>query len=153
VKRPILLALVLLIWVVRPNGQIVGSCPPSIPRGSQDVKELRGVVVDPALAVVPKVKVRLQYLDGRVFRDVGLVNTDQTGRFSFESRHRGQYRFVFVSPIGLCPATIPIRYAKTGFNGIRLTLPVAASDTCPQFCESRLKVEEMTGSEGRITGN
>jgi hypothetical protein len=153
VKCPVLLGLVLFMWVVRPNGQIVGSCPPSTARGSQDAKELRGVVVDQNLAVVPKVKVRLQLLDGRVFRDIGLVETDQTGRFSFESRRRGRYRLMFMGPIGFCPATIPIRYSKTGFKGIRLMLPVAATDTCPQYCESRLKVEEMTGLEGRITSN
>ncbi|MGO9087105.1 MAG: carboxypeptidase-like regulatory domain-containing protein [Candidatus Sulfotelmatobacter sp.] len=138
-----------LVWSVRPSGQMVGSCPPTAARSPQKITELRGVVVDENLAVVPKVKVRLQARDGRDLRDIEVIETDPTGRFSFEAHDPGQYRLVFVGPKGFCPATIPVRYSKTGLKGIRLTLPIGASDTCPQYCESRLKIEEMTGREGR----
>jgi len=141
--------MLILVWSVRPSGQMVGSCPPTAARIPQKIAELRGVVVDENLAVVPKVKVRLQARDGRDLRDIEVIETDPTGRFSFKAHDPGQYRLVFVGLKGFCTATIPVRYSKTGLNGIRLTLPIGASDTCPQYCESRLKIEEMTGREGR----
>ena len=107
------------------------------------------MAVDQNLAVIPKVKVRLQITNGKDFRDVGLTETDAMGRFSFVSQRPGQYRFLFTSPIGICPATIPVRYSDAGLKGMRLMLPVAAMDACPQYCDSRLKIEEMTGREGR----
>ncbi|MGP8095404.1 MAG: carboxypeptidase-like regulatory domain-containing protein [Candidatus Sulfotelmatobacter sp.] len=106
------------------------------------------MVVDENSAVIPKVKVRLQVPDGKDFRDIGGTETDATGRFSFEPRRPGQYRLVF-RPVGFCPAEIPVRYSAAGLKGIRLTLPVAPSDSCPQDCDRNLKVEEMTGREGR----
>jgi hypothetical protein len=110
---------------------------------------LKGVVVDENSAVISKVKVRLQVPDGKDFRDIVAAETDPTGRFNFEAQPSGNYRLVFAGVTGFCRATIPVRYSKAGFKGIRLTLPVAASDSCPQDCDSKLKVEEMTGREGR----
>jgi hypothetical protein len=107
------------------------------------------VVVDENLAVIPKVKVKIQVPDDRGFRDIGSVETDSTGRFRFAAQHPGKFRLVFSGPVGFCPATIPVTSSKAGLRGIRLTLPAAATDTCPQYCESRLKIEEMTGREGR----
>jgi hypothetical protein len=98
------------------------------------------VVVDENLALVPKVKVILQTSDGKDFRDIGATETDPNGRFGFEAQPFGNYRFVFAAR-GFSPSTILIRYSKAGFKGIRLTLPVAVSDSCPQ---DPLKVEEMT---------
>ena len=147
--KPPLLAFLLLSLSIRMGGQFIGSCPPSPARRPQDIQALRGVVVDENLAVVPKVKVRLQARNRRDFRDIEVIETDPTGRFGFEAHDPGQYRLVFVGPKGFCTATIPVRYSKTGLKGIRLTLPIGASDTCPQYCESRLKIEEMTGREGR----
>jgi len=128
---------------------MIGSCPPVAVRPPQKIKELRGVVVDENLAVIPRVKVRLQVRDGRDFCDIEVVETDPNGRFSFEDHTPGQYRLVFKAFAGLCPATIPVSYSKEGLKGLRLTLPASATDTCPQYCESRLKIEEMTGREGR----
>jgi hypothetical protein len=105
--------------------------------------------VDENLAVIPKVRVRLQASDSRDFRDVATTETDSNGQFHFEGQSRGKYRLVFTGPNGFCPAAIPIRYSKVGFRGMHLTLPVASSDSCPRYCESKLKVEEMTGREGR----
>jgi hypothetical protein len=130
------------------GAQLVGSCPPVPRRSPQDVKELGGVVVDQNLAVVPKEKVLLQIQHGEKFRDVAAVDTDSSGRFNFRSQRRGKYRFIFSGQAGLCRAEVPVRYASEGFHGIRLVLPVAATDTCPQYCESRLKIEEMSGREG-----
>ena len=144
-----LLPLLALACSIPSVGQLIGSCPPSAERRSQGIKELRGVIVDENLAVVPKVKVTLQEPHGKEFRNIGSVEADSEGRFSFEAHRLGRYRFVFVGPVGLCRATVPVNYSQSGFKGIRLTLPVSASDTCPQYCESRLKVEEMTGREGR----
>jgi hypothetical protein len=130
------------------SGQRIGACPPSAPRSPQAIKELRGVVVDEASAVVSKVKIKLQVPGGEEFRDIASTKTDPSGRFSFGAQPSGNYRLLFVAR-GFSPATIPVRYSKTGFKGIRLTLPIAASDSCPQDWDSRLKVEEMTGLEGR----
>ena len=145
----LLLSLLLSTSSALMGAQIIGSCPPIPPRNPRDVKELRGVVVDQDMAVIPKVKVLLQIRDGEKFRDVAAVDTDSTGRFNFESQPRGGYRFVFSGPAGFCPAKVPVRYTSEGLHGMRLILPVAASDTCPQYCEGRLKIEEMTGREGR----
>jgi len=147
-KFPLLVAAVVLVCSVRPSGQLVGPCPPVAERQPERINELRGVVVDEILGVAPKVLVKLQVPKGRDFRDIGATETDSNGRFSFAVRHRGTYRLVFSGRVGLCRATIPVTYSKTGLKGIRLTLPTAATDTCPQYCESRLKVEEMTGREG-----
>ena len=144
-----LVALLLLGLSFQMGAQITGSCPPSRASGPWDVQELRGVVVDQNLAVVPKVKVRLQVPDGQDFRDVGSAETDATGRFGFAPQHAGAYRLVFAGWHGLCPAAVHVKQSKSGFRGIRLILPIAASDTCPSYCENRLKVEEMTGREGR----
>jgi hypothetical protein len=149
VKSTFQLALLFFAFIIQLSGQLVGSCPSSSARSPQDIKELRGVVVDENLAVVPKVKVKLQVPVGQDFHDVALIETDRSGQFSFEGNGPGQYRLVFAGLVGLCPATIPVRYGKTGLKGIRLTLPVAATDTCPQYCEGRLKIEEMSGREGR----
>ena len=146
--KPSLLALLFLALGIQMDGQI-GLCPPTPARNPQDIQELRGVVVDEKLAVIPKVKVNLQVPDGEDFRDIGSVETDPTGRFGFTLQHSGRYRLFFVGPRGFCGAAIPVKYSKSGFKGIRLTLPIGATDTCPQYCESRLKVEEMTGREGR----
>jgi hypothetical protein len=150
VKSLFLLAVLFLAWSIRSSGQLVGSCPPTPLRSPQDVSEIRGVVVDKNIAVIPKIKVKLQVPRSTDFRDVALAETDLTGRFSFEKQPPGQYVLVFTAPAGFCSATIPVNYSKRGFKGIRLTLPVGATDTCPQYCESGLKVEEMTGLEGRM---
>ena len=148
-KFPFLIGALILVCSVRSSGQMVGSCPPVASRSPQKVAELRGMVVDENLAVVPRVKVELQVPDGQHFRDIESVETDPTGRFSFAVRRRGRYRLVFSGRLGLCRATIPVTYSKAGLKGIRLTLPTGRSDTCPQYCDSRLKIEEMTGREGR----
>ncbi|MFZ3341817.1 MAG: carboxypeptidase-like regulatory domain-containing protein [Terriglobales bacterium] len=148
-NRLLPLAILLFAWNARPSAQLVGSCPPVAARSPQKIAELRGVVVDETLAVVSNVKVELQARHGRDFRDIEVTETDPTGRFSFKARDPGQYRLVFVGPKGFCPATIPVTYSKAGLKGIRLTLPIGASDTCPQYCESRLRIEEMPGREGR----
>ena len=147
-KYTSLLLLLLFACGLLSSGQRIGACPPSPPRSPQNVKELRGVVVDDNLAVVPKVKVRLQVPDDEDFLDIGATETDLNGQFSFEARPFGNYRFVFAVP-GFSPAIIPVGYSKAGFKGIRLTLPAAVSDSCPKDWDSRLKVEEMTGREGR----
>jgi len=152
VNRLLPLAILLFAWSARPSAQLIGSCSPLAARSPQNVKELRGVVVDENLAVVPKVRVQLQIRKGRYFRDLDVAETDLNGQFSFENKGRSQYRLVFTPLVGLCPATIPVTYSKEGFKGLRLKLPVAATGTCPQYCETRLKVEEMTGREGREWG-
>jgi hypothetical protein len=149
VRRTALLLLLLFACCLLSSGQRIGSCPLSSSRRRQNIKELRGVVVDGDSALVPKVKVRLQVPDGKDFRDIAATETDLNGLFSFEAQPSGKFRFVFAGPKGFCSATIPVRYSKAGFKGILLTLPAAASDSCPQDCNSKLKVEEMTGRDGR----
>jgi hypothetical protein len=128
---------------------MIGSCPPTADRKPQAIRELKGVVIDENLAVVPNVKVQLQVRNGRSSLDLEAVETDLTGRFSFQTHAVGQYRLVFTGVHGFCRAMIPVSYAKHGFNGLQLKLPTAASDTCPQYCESRVKIAEMSGREGR----
>jgi hypothetical protein len=134
---------------VSSSAQRIGPCPTTPARSPQELKELRGVVVDENSAVVPGVKVRLQMLNGAALRDIAATETGSTGQFSFEPHPRGEYRLIFFGPKGFCPATIPVKYARAGLKGIRLTLPAAATDTCSDYCESRLKIGEMTGREGR----
>jgi hypothetical protein len=141
---PALFGVLLLAFSIRLGGQVMGSCPQSPARRPQPVRELRGVVVDQNGALVPKVKVRLQVSNSEGFREVAVTESGATGRFSFESQRAGEYRLVFTAPMGFCPAEIPVTYSKAGMKGIRLTLPIEATDTCPDYCESRLKVEEMT---------
>ncbi len=141
-------AFVLFASSLLSSGQLVGDCPPIAPRSPVSVNELRGVVVDVNMAVVPEEKVKLQILNGKEFRDAESAETDANGQFSFATRRAGQYRLVFSGRVGLCTATIPIKLLEGGLKGMRLTLPVAATDTCPDYCEKRMKVEEMTGREG-----
>ena len=147
-KTTSLLLFLLFAGSLLSRGQRVGPCSPSPGRSPEDIKEFRGVVVDQNLAVIPKVKVRVQVPDGKDFRDIGATETDPNGRFDFEARPSGNYRLAFAGPAGFCSAAIPVRYSKRGLKGMRLILPVAASDTCPDDCDSRLKIEEMTGHEG-----
>jgi len=149
VRSQLLLSLLLLTSTALAGVQLIGTCPPIPPRSPKDVKELRGVVIDENLAVVPKGKVLLQIQAGDKFRDVAAVETDSTGRYRFASQRQGNYRLVFSGFKGLCRAEIPIRYTNKGLRGMRLTLPAAASDTCPQYCERGLKIAEMSGTEGR----
>jgi len=149
VKGAFLVLCLLFTWSLLSSGQRIGACPPSLERSLRNIKELRGVVVDENLAVIPRVKVELQASDGRDFHVVLGAETDATGQFQFGRQRPAKYLVVFTGPSGFCRAAIPLLYSKAGLMGIRLPLPVASSDSCPQDCESRLKVEEMTGREGR----
>jgi len=145
-----ILSLLFLLCVgLLSSGQRIGPCPPSPPRSAVDVKELKGVVVDENLAVIPKVTIKLQVSDGDGIRDIATTETDAVGQFRFGAQPFGKYYLAFKAP-NFCPATIPIRYSRTGLKGVRLTLPVAASDSCPQDCDTKVKVEEMTGREGHL---
>ncbi|MFI5072374.1 MAG: carboxypeptidase-like regulatory domain-containing protein [Terriglobales bacterium] len=150
-KCTFLLSVLILACSARQNAQMIGPCPSHADpdRKPQAIKTLKGVVIDENTGVVPKVKVQLQVRNGQNFHDLEAVETDMTGGFTFEKHAVGQYRLVFTGPAGFCPATIPVSYSNQGFNGLQLTLPTAASDTCPEYCESRLKIGEMTGREGR----
>ncbi len=90
------------------------------------------MVVDENSAVVPKVKIKLQVPDGKEFRDIAATETDPNGRFVFEAQPAGDYRLVFAGVPRFSPAAIPVRYSTTGFKGLRVTLPVATSDSCQQ---------------------
>lgn len=142
------ITVVLVFMSLLSSGQRIGPCPPSSARVPENIRELRGVVVDENLAVVPKVKVTLQVPDGGGFREIGKTETGPAGQFSFEAQPFGKYRLAF-KQLGFCAVIIPVKYSKAGFKGMRLTLPVAASESCPQDCDSRLKMGEMTGREGR----
>ncbi len=150
-RSTFLLSVLILACSARQNAQMIGPRPPTADpdRRPQAINTLKGVVIDENTAVIPRVKVQLQVRNGRSFHEVEAVETDMTGRFTFEKHAVGQYRLVFTGIAGLCPATIPVSYSNQGFNGLQLTLPTAASDTCPEYCESRVKVGEMTGREGR----
>lgn len=145
-RRTSPLLLLLFAEALLSSAQRIGPCPANAPRDAESLKELRGVVVDRNLAVIPKVKVRLQLPEGGSFRELEATETDPTGRFSFKAQPSGNYRLIFAGPLGFCPATIPVRYSKAGFRGMRLVLPVAATHSCD--CDSKVKVEQMTGREG-----
>jgi hypothetical protein len=148
-KRSFSLLCLMFACGVPSSGQRIGPCPSADARSPEKIKEPRGVVVDENFAVVPKVKVRLQVPDGKDFRNIEATETDPTGHFSFDVHSSRDYRLVFTGPRGFCPATIPVAYSKTGLKGIRVTLPTAATDTCSDYCDSKLKVEGMTGRERR----
>ena len=147
-RHSFLLSMLILICCARQEGQRIGSCPPAAQRKPQGVKELKSVIIDENLAIIPKVKVQLQERNGDSFRDLEIVETDSSGRFNFERSNWNNYRLA-ITRFGFCPAMIPLNHSKLGFKGIRLTLPIAASDTCPEYCEKRLKIGKMTGREGR----
>jgi Carboxypeptidase regulatory-like domain len=111
------------MWSLLSGGQRIDPCPPSLEQSPQNIKELRGVVVDENLAVIPKVKVELQAPDGRDFRVVAGVETDATGQFHFGRQRPGKYLIVFTGPRGFCRAAIPLLYSKVGLKGMRLLLP------------------------------
>ena len=148
-KRALLISSFLLFsWTVLASGQRIGECPASTPRSLQKVKELRGVVIDENFARIQRVKVSLQVLDGKSFREIELAETDSIGRFNFEPRPNRSYRLVFTAPY-FCTATIPVEYSKAGLKGLRVTLPVIPSDSCFSDCENKIKIEEVTGQEDR----
>ncbi len=144
-----LLLFLLFACVALSGGQKVGSCPQNPPRSPQNIQELKGVFVDENSAVIPKVKVSLQVFDGKDFRDIAKTESGPYGQFRFQDQPHGDYRLKTSGPAGFCQVTIPVRYSTEGFGGTRLTLPVAATDSCPQYCDRKVKVEEMNGREGR----
>jgi hypothetical protein len=149
VKYASLLLFLLFASGLQSTGQRIGSCPPNPPRSPQNIQELKGVFVDENSTVIPRVKVILQVAQDKNFRDIGTTESSPTGQFSFQDQPPGDYRFRTSGLPGFCQVTIPVRYSTEGFKGIRLTLPVAASDSCPQYCDRKVNVEEMTGLEGR----
>ena len=148
-NRTSLLLFFLFAWGLLSGGQRIGPCPPNPPRSPQKIQELKGVFIDENSAVIPRVKVTLQVAQEKDFRDIGTTESGPTGQFSLQDQPPGDYRFKTSGPPGFCRVTIPVRYSTEGFKGVRLTLPVAASDSCPQYCDRKVKVEEMNGREGR----
>lgn len=141
-KRLLQVALFCFALSIGARGQLVGTCAPIASRPAENLSRIRGVLVDQNLAVIPNVKVSLQRSDGGTLGDLASVNTDQAGRFDLGHRPAGLYRLTFAAPPGFCRPSVPIRSTRRGWKGMRVTVPVAASDTCPQYCEDRLKVEE-----------
>ena len=141
-RRVAIVALLFLVPVVA-YAQIVGTCPPSSVRASVDVRHLRGLLVDPNLAVIPAARITLQKSSGNDFRDLKFIETDQLGRFDFGRIEHGSYRLKFEPLQGLCRALVAVRVSGKGWRGIRMTVPVAATDTCPAYCDDRVKIEEI----------
>ena len=88
------------------------------------------------------VAVTLQEPNGDSFRDVKSLATDGTGKFDFGKVAAGKYRMVFSGPRGFCHVTVPSKLSEKGWGGFKLVLPVAASDSCPEDCDERVKIDE-----------
>jgi hypothetical protein len=143
VKTIALVALLSLACGAPLRGQRIGDCPPSSHGRLIEVKSLRGVVADPIWAVIPKVQVTLQERSGEMFRDIRSVATDGEGKFDFGRIAPGRYRLTFAGPRGFCRLTIPVLLSAKGWAGFKLALPIAASDTCPGYCEESSRFEEL----------
>jgi hypothetical protein len=102
VRHTFLILLLLFAEALLSSAQRIGRCPANAPRDAERLRELRGVVVDRNLAVIPKVKIRLQVPEGEDFREVEATETDPTGRFSFKAKPSENYRLVFTGPLGFC---------------------------------------------------
>jgi hypothetical protein len=125
------------------EGQMVGTCPASPERPAQSLLRVEGVFVDATIAVIPNVKLTLQKRRGQTFVDIDSLSTGADGKFDFGKRRPGLYRLAFAPPVGFCRMAIPIRLSNRGWNGIRVTVPVGATDTCPQYCEDRLRLDAV----------
>jgi len=127
------------------HGQRIGECPDAIERQEQAVMRLKGALVDADDAAIAKVKVILQERKGKSFADIASVSTGADGKFDFGDRSVGAYRIKFHALIGFCRIAVPVNVSNRGWKGIRVTLPVASSDSCPKDCEDNLKLEEDDG--------
>ena len=141
--KPLTIVALLSLVSVVAYAQIVGTCPPSSVRAPVEVRHLRGLLVDPKLAVIPAARITLQKSSGNGFRDLQFIETDRLGRFDFGRIEHGSYRLKFEPPQGLCRALVAVRVSGKGWRGIRMTVPVAATDTCPAYCDDRVKIEEI----------
>ena len=140
--KPLVLIALLMLGRGAPSGaQHIGNCPPAKLR-KIEVRALNGVVSDPLIGVIPKLRVTLQELRDGDFRDAGSTFTNATGKFDFGDKKVGIYRLVFLAR-GFCRLTIEAKLSKTGWAGFRLTLPIEKTDTCPGDCGSEARIDEI----------
>jgi hypothetical protein len=140
VKSLLTSLLVTAALAVGASAQLVGNCPDLRIGPARQIHRLRGVLEDENLGVIPKAKVILQ--NGKLI-ELATVETDSNGAFDFGRRRNGTYRLILYPPVGLCRAILPIRLWKSGWNGVRVVVAVAPSDTCPQYCQDRAKIEKI----------
>ena len=107
-----------------------------------ELARIRGVIVDAYLARIPNSNLLLQRKERNEFRDVKSVKSDKIGGFEFEEALPGTYRLIASAP-GFCEVTIPIRLSKSGWSGLKLTLPVGATDTPLGYCPSEARIEQL----------
>ena len=123
--------------------QFVGDCPASNWDHPIWVKSVDGVVTDATAAVIPKVQIVLRAKKGKTFVDIEEFQTDSGGKFSSRAHETGEYRLVVAGPKGFCKLSLPVWISEKGWSGLKLTLPVGATDTCQAYCEERVRIEEM----------
>ena len=123
-------------------GQDSRGTPASTFKQPIEMKHLRGVIADPMWAVMVKQQVTLQAQHGKDFSDIKSVQTDEEGRFDFGEIRRGTYR-IFTTRRNFCQVLIPVRLAKRGWAGLRVAVPVAASDTYAGYCSDNTRIEQL----------
>src|SRR5208283_6248211 len=103
------------------------------------VSHIRGCLADPIAARIPNAVITLQKKKAGVFVDVQSIESSPTGEFDFGKKSLGIYQFV-ASARGFCQIAFPIRVLETGWQGLRIALPIAVTDTSSGGCHG-LKIE------------
>jgi len=104
-----------------------------------EVSHIRGCLADPIAARIPNAVITLQKKKAGVFVDVQSIESSPTGEFDFGKKSLGIYQFV-ASARGFCQIAFPIRVLETGWQGLRIALPIAVTDTSSGGCHG-LKIE------------
>jgi hypothetical protein len=129
------------------RAQLIGDCPKPPVRKPIVVQQVRGVIVDSALARIPTIEIRLQSEMNGSFHDIRMSKSDSSGRFDFGVLPAGTYRLVTAGHgnyAAFCSQALAIKVANPGWLAFRIKLPVHASDSCPGQCDA--KVEELKAS-------
>jgi hypothetical protein len=115
---------------------------PNATTATVELVAIRGIIADPTLAAMPSATLVLQKRKRAGFRDVQSVKSDQMGRFDFGENSPGIYRLIASAP-GFCRIGIPVEISRTGWAGLKIVLPVGATDTPSGYCPGKAKVEKL----------
>jgi hypothetical protein len=111
-------------------------------RPTIELSHIRGYLADPTWARIPKARIVLQKKKGVVLGDVQSIGSNQLGEFDFGKKPPGSYRLI-VRTRGFCEITIPIKLSGNGWPGLRIALPLGATDTPSGYCDEQLKIERL----------
>ncbi len=93
-----------------------------------EVSHIRGYVADPVAARIPNAVITLQKKKAGVFVHVQSIESSPTGEFDFGKKFVGIYQLV-ASARGFCQIAFAIKVSERGWQGLRIALPIAVTDT------------------------